>query len=106
MLSIRLVVGLSVLAAACEGDSGPTKLPGNAALGVAEFQVNATDQLTTIVGVDAQGNEVARLDLVHGRFIPTPTEGDPYDSHEVDGRKLTIAIQGQALSLRPRGCAV
>ena len=79
------------LGAGCVGTTVPDS-SGNAGLGIAEFQVTDTAELTTIIGRDADGAQVAKLDLIHGHFI----SGDEYGGQEIDGRKLDVDVHGQS----------
>ena len=70
---------------------------GNETLGIVKFVEEEVGDQTTLRGLDADGNEVARLDLVHGRFKVTPPFTDEYLTSEVDGRKLDVEALGQKL---------
>jgi hypothetical protein len=89
-------IGLLVMGAGCSA-TGPIAplAPGNEALGIAEFRVDETADLTTIVGVDAAGYQVARLDLVHGRYVLAADTESPFAGQEVDGRRMTMDVLGQ-----------
>ena len=68
--SVRLgVLAAVVFFGACTSSSNTTPTAGNAELGISEFRITETKELTTVVGVDA-GREIARLELVHGRAQP------------------------------------
>ena len=105
-ISMCLVVSLAVQAVGCDGGTATTSTTGtggNASLGISAFQINETNELTTVVGVDAQNKEVARLELVHGNFMPTEDFGEENNGHLIDGRKLTVAIKGQTMSWETLG---
>jgi len=89
-------IGLCMLLSGCSSDpaSGvPSDRVG--ALGIVEFQVEDSADETTVVGVDADGQEVGRLELIHGRFALTPMFQDDYPGQpEVDGRKMDVTIFG------------
>jgi hypothetical protein len=87
-------VGLFALDAGCSTPATPPVTAGNAGLGITQFQVNETAESTTIVGLDAQNQEVARLDFVHGRFMMSKEFGEPYGGTVVDGRSVHAQIQG------------
>ena len=87
------LASLVILAVGCTG-SKTTVTPGNAELGISEFQISETSDRTVVVGVDWQRQEIARLDLVHGLFTPTDDYGQNA-GEMIDGRKLTVAIGGQ-----------
>jgi hypothetical protein len=38
--------------------------PGNVAMGIAQFQVHESASETSVIGLDAAGQEVPRLDLI------------------------------------------
>ena len=76
---------------------------GNDTLGIVRFVEEDVGDQTTLRGLDASGNEVARLDLVHGRFAVTPPFTDDYDTPEVDGRKLNVHALGQRLHWETAG---
>src|SRR5688500_9020743 len=89
---------LALVTAGCAlGGAAPTgeARAGNAELGIAEFQVLETATRTSVIGLDAAGSEVARLDLVHGRFELTGIFRDDHDAPVVDGRKLDVSIHGE-----------
>ncbi len=65
----------------------------NAALGIARFVTEETDLVTTVIGFDANGVEVGRLELVHGRFVPDPDSYEYIGSEEVDGRSVKVNMQ-------------
>src|SRR5687767_12873943 len=57
----------------CWNSSDEPALPeGNDTLGIVRFVEEEVADQTTLRGFDASGNEVARLDLVHGRYTATP----------------------------------
>jgi hypothetical protein len=83
------------LGAGCAGTStAPAVTEGNASLGITSFQVNESAEQTTIVGLGAQNNEVGRLELVHGHFMPSEGFLEDSQGKVVEGRKLSMAIQG------------
>lgn len=78
---------------------------GNAELGIATFEVREEGDLTTILGLDARGDEVGRLELTHGRFALSPYFAADYATPEVDGRRLTVTVQGQRFNYETEGYA-
>ena len=76
---------------------------GNATLGIADFQITETATATTVIGVDAQHQEVGRLELIHGWFMPTEDFGPQYNGRMIDGRKLKVAINGLQLDWETLG---
>ena len=76
-------VGISAFVMGCMGavESGTA---GNAALGIARFTSSETATRSTVVGLDAAGKEVGRLDLVHGRFTLSGIFADGYTDPNVD----------------------
>ena len=54
--------------AGCRSAYEPALPEGNDTLGIVRFIEEEVGDQTTLRGLDASGNEVARLDLVHGRF--------------------------------------
>src|SRR5262245_55776785 len=87
-----LLVGLAVGAGCWTGDD-PGLPEGNATLGIATFVEEETADQTTLRGLDAEGNEVARLDLVHGRFAPITSDY----TDVVEGRQLRAEALGQQM---------
>ena len=86
------------VASGCWTGSDEPALPdGNAKLGIVEFVEEEVGDQTTLRGLDASGNEVARLDLAHGLFKPTPPFMEEFTTSEVDGRKLDVDALGQKL---------
>jgi hypothetical protein len=71
---------------------------GNARLGISKFRIDETAERTTVVGLDARGQTIARLELVHGRFVPDQDYGPGYQG-TIDGRKLDVDVLE---SRRPR----
>lgn len=68
---------------------------GNDELGIARFSVDESPTLTTIHGFDAQGQEAARVELIHGYFELTGIFKDDYPGiTAVNGRKLDVTIAG------------
>ena len=69
-----LITILCVVAAGCwKRDENEPALPeGNQALGIASFVEEEVGDETIVRGLDDRGNEVARLELVHGQFTVTP----------------------------------
>jgi hypothetical protein len=66
-------------------------------LGISTFAISETPARSSVVAMDAAGTIIGRLDLVHGRFALTGAFKDDYDSAEVDGRQLRVAVRGQEL---------
>jgi len=102
MQKIGACVTALALSAGCGGTIAPTAEEGNAALGIAQFKVDTSPELTTIVGFDAQQKEVARFELIHGRFIPTAVDWEG-DRHEIDGRHLKIDVNGEGFHYEVEG---
>ncbi len=96
-------IGILGLAMGCSGTTGPEISAENAALGIAKFEVNDSQTLTTVVGRDAKGQEVARLDLTHGRFELSGNFRDDYDHLAVDGRRLHVEVGAQKLHWETEG---
>lgn len=86
-------VALALVAGA--GCASETEAPtGNEALGIARFQTTDTADRTSVVGLDDTGREVARLDMVHGRFALSGLFREDYPTAEVVGRKLDVSLHG------------
>ncbi len=86
-------IGLMVLGVGCSGDAAPGANSGNAALGIASFAVEDSAMKTSVIGLAADGQEVGRLDLVHGRYALTELFKEDYPGEsEVDGRKLDVTL--------------
>jgi len=105
MISSRGTLTLALLVTgACADQGGAARtLPGNEELGIAEFQLTESPTNTTLVGVDENGHEVARLDLVHGRFTLTGSFREDYTTPDVDGRQLAIVVRGEKLHWETAG---
>jgi hypothetical protein len=90
-------VALAMLALACTGTD-------SSRLGITGFEIRESPQRTTVVGRDAAGREVGRLELVRGRFTPS---GIFAEDHEgvVDGRTLEIRVLDQTLRWETEGFA-
>src|SRR6188768_3145528 len=88
-----LIAILCATAAGCWTGDEPALPEGNAALGITSFVQEEAGDRTTLRGLDASGDEVARLDLVHGRFAPITSDY----TDEVDGRQLRVAALGQRM---------
>lgn len=80
----------------CELDDSGEADTGNVALGIERFRQEDTSQTTIVTGLDSAGAEVARMQLIHGRFDISPYFSDSNDgtSEEVDGRKLEVSLRG------------
>src|SRR5690242_7071593 len=98
-----VLTGLCAVTAGCSNNDEPELPDGNAALGIASFNQEELADRTTLIGLDNRGNEVARLDLVHGWFKVTPPFTDEYKTPEVDGRQLTAHALGQQLHWETAG---
>lgn len=94
---------MMVFGAGCETTELPERDVGNEALGVARFVVDDSASRTTVIGLDAAGSEVARLELVHGRFTLSPPFVEDYDTPEVSGRKLHVVAKGQETNWETAG---
>ena len=98
----RIGVALAVVAG-CGETASSTTTGGNVALGIAEFQIYESAELTTVVGVDPEQREIGRLELIHGRFMPTQDFGDMYNGRPIDGRKLTATVLGEDMAWETLG---
>src|SRR5690242_16967357 len=91
-----LLLGFVVVAGCWDSDE-PALPQGNDTLGIVRFVEEEVADQTTLRGLDANGDEVARLDLVHGRFTVTPPFTEEYDTPQIDGRQLKIEALGQKM---------
>ena len=80
-------LALSVIAIAFAGCAEPGA-PANAQLGIVHYDVTSTDTAVHLGGVDAQGAQIARLDLRTG-----PVTLD--DGRSGDGRELLLWLRGR-----------
>lgn len=64
----------------------------NEALSIVRFENQETADKSTVIGLDANNHEVARLELVHGTFTLSPSFAEDYTTPTVDGRKLNVFI--------------
>jgi len=92
-----------LFAVSCAGPDEPSALRGNAALGIADFEIDDTPTRTRVVGLDENGVVVGQLDLVHGRFALTGIFREDYETAEVVGRDLRVEIAGQQLIWQTAG---
>src|SRR5262245_16244206 len=76
---------------------------GNDRLGIASFVEDEQADRISVSGLDASGNEAARLELVHGWFTLSGVFVDDYATPQVDGRKLTVKALGQQLEWQTAG---
>src|SRR5262249_37193299 len=84
--------GVALVAGCTEQDV----TPGNSALGIDHFEITESSHLTTVVGVGADDQEVARLELIHGRFTISEFYKENYpDQTELEGRKLDVTMWGK-----------
>src|SRR5262245_2938193 len=81
---------------------GPTTTAENP-LGIARFEFDETDDKTTIVGWSTDGQEIARLELVHGRFVLSDWFAEGYEDRNVVGRKLNVTVLGQRMDWETEG---
>src|SRR5262245_12164166 len=77
-------------AVGCWTGEEPELPTGNAQLGIVTFIEEEIGDQTTLRGLSVEGNEVARLDLVHARFTVTAPFTEDYATPEIDGRKLDV----------------
>ena len=87
------LLGLAVVG--CTSGQVPgSSAHGNLKLGVVDFQTTETASELSIVGLDATGQEVARIDVQRGKFTISPdwNEGVAAD---VVGRKFKLDVQGK-----------
>src|SRR5688572_9518324 len=95
---------LVTVAGGCGNISEEPTLPdGNEALGIVKFIEEEIGDQTTLRGLGADGNEVARLDLVHGQFTVTPPFTDEYNTSQVDGRQLSVHALDQRMHWETAG---
>jgi hypothetical protein len=66
------------------------------AIGVTNVDIVETTDRTTIIGRNGEGREIARVDLVHGRFTLSPEFADD-GVKEVVGRKLDVRALDQSM---------
>jgi hypothetical protein len=85
-----------VSACAASPDDAPT-------LGIARFDVRETAEVSTVVGTDAQGREIARMELVHGPFTLTGIFAENAAEPHVMGRKLDVLVLGQQMHWETAG---
>jgi hypothetical protein len=99
MMSLRIETTKWLCALVCIGvgctSRGRVEV-ANTDLGIAELVTEDTADQTVVRGLDASGDEVARVELVHGRFTPSPAFADDFDTSEVDGRTLSVHVKAGA----------
>ena len=88
-------LGALTLAMGCTGGAPHAQRDGNALLGITRFVTQDVANRTIVLGIDAAGREVGRLDLFHGRFTLSETFADGAPDRDVDGRKLDVFLAGQ-----------
>jgi hypothetical protein len=96
-MASRLLVLAGLVAGAC-GSGVAERSPRSErtpSLSIAAVQVSEADELTTVVALDAQGSEQARLELTHGAFTLSEPFRDDRDSFVVSGRRLAVSIRGE-----------
>jgi hypothetical protein len=92
-----------VLGMGCATEADVDVQDGNEALGIASFVVDETADKSTVVGYSAAGDEVARLDLIHGVFTLSPYFALDYDTPVVNGRKLDANFGRQRIRYETAG---
>ncbi len=107
---MRTIASLSIAVALTACTSAEDRRPqpievGNAALGIARFEIKDTPTLTSVVGRDESGVEVGRVELVHGRFTLSEVFAEGYADPNVDGRRLHVTVQGQEMQFETVGYA-
>ena len=95
-----IVVGLGM---GCTPEPPVQPQGGNVQLGIREFVIDEQPDRVTVLGLDASGREIGRLDLVRGMFTLSPPFADDYDTQQVDGRKLTVTVKGQRMNWETAG---
>jgi hypothetical protein len=91
-----------VVAGAC-ADGVVAAGTGNAELGIARFATTETADLTTVIGLDEAGGEVARLELVHGEFTVSDGFKADFDTPVVIGRALSVRVNDLTLQWETMG---
>src|SRR5687768_8349579 len=99
MSKLRSSMLIILAVAGCRGADEPELPAGNDKLGIVKFVEEDVGDQTTLRGLDASGNEVARLDLVHGRFAPITSDY----TDEVEGRQLRAEALGQRIRWETAG---
>jgi len=103
----RRVRRLWILVGLATGCTGAPHVPDspNERLGIARFEIRETADSATVIGRDAEGQDVGRLDLHRGRFALSRTFAEGYDDPLVDGRKLAVRVRQQSLDWETEGYA-
>lgn len=99
-ISSALVAVLALGACATDEAQVPA---GNDALGIASFRTVEVADRTSVIGVDAAGAEVARVDVTHGIFTVSPRFADDFATPQIDGRRLEVNLRGEHLAWETEG---
>jgi hypothetical protein len=83
------------------GCVSPAPTPGP--LGIVSFEVRETTDTSTVIGRDADGREVGRLDLYRGPFTLSGVFAEDHDDPYVVGRRLSVRVLDQELSWETEG---
>lgn len=66
-------------------------------LGITELKITERAERTVITGLDAAKKTVAKLELIHGRFVPTEY-GPEFGRRIAQGRKLFVDVRGSVVT--------
>jgi hypothetical protein len=94
-----LLAGMGV---GCSTDSGEAD-DVHQVLGIARFVNEESGIKSAVIGLDADGKEVGRVEIVHGHFALSPQFRDDYPTAEIDGRQLKASVLGQQLAFEVEG---
>lgn len=101
-MRIASLIGVLGMVVGCAQDASTTST-GNQALGIDRFAVDESSSNVVITGLDTEGAEVARLELVHGVFTLSEMFKDDYATPTVDGRKLSLDVGEQKMRYETAG---
>lgn len=74
-------------------------------LGIEQFETVDHGNVTSIIGLDASGAEVGRVEILHGVYAASPEFADDFSSPTVDGRTLTVKVGAQSYHWETEGYA-
>jgi hypothetical protein len=99
------LLAIVVPAAVAGCASAPTESGGNEALGIVEFQSNASGSGLVITGLDGLNNPVGRVEVTVGTFVMSDTfaEDRAGADRSVDGRRIDIEFRGLKLHHESEG---
>lgn len=99
---LLMVIAMGAVGAGCDHPDA-TVDASSSKLGIARYSVQESPTTTTVIGLDADGVEVGRLELTHGVFTLSEPFTEDYTTPAVNGRKLSVDVLDQKMRWETAG---